>query len=221
MIRNLNRLNWMKNSFLLTVVLFSLLAGLFAACEEVEEVGKYDNWQERNEAFADSISNLVPNGRFFNLYESFDEVEQIPVGEMFALETTASTVTAGKQYVYCKKIIRKEEGVTPLYTDKVSAFYYGTLITGDSFDGNFTGFTALDQGVLDPSVKYPTEFDAPASFSVSGLVVGWVAALQYMHEGERWMLYIPYQSGYGESGDGNILGYSTLAFDLQLNEIVR
>ena len=36
-----------------------LLVGAFISCEEVEEAGKYDNWRERNEAFADSIKRLT------------------------------------------------------------------------------------------------------------------------------------------------------------------
>ena len=44
-----------------------------------------------------------------------------------------------------------------------------------------------------------------------------------MYVGERWMVYIPWQLGYGSSGssDGNIPGYSALAFDIQLDGVVE
>lgn len=42
-----------------------------------------------------------------------------------------------------------------------------------------------------------------------------------MRAGERWMLYIPWQSAYGSSGNGNIKGYSALTFDVCLNEVVK
>ena len=106
-----------------------------------------------------------------------------------------------------------------VYTNTVETHYYGTLITGDTFQGTFEGYGATDRGVLDPETKAPTAFDSPRQFSVSGVITGWTAALQYMHVGERWMLYIPYQSGYGESGSNNVLGYSALTFDLQLEGI--
>ena len=50
-----------------------------------------------------------------------------------------------------------------------------------------------------------------------------MAALQYMREGERWMLYVPYQSGYGAKPATGITvpGYSTLIFDIILDEIVE
>ena len=207
------------NKCLLYLSLFLFLSVGFAACDEVEEVGEYDNWESRNTAFIDSIHALAAD-RLLPLNAAQEEADKFEPGEMFGLETTAST-TAGKQYVYCKKIVKNTAGAVPVYTNTVETHYYGTLITGDTFGGTFEGYAATDCGVLDPETKAPTAFDSPTSFSInnSGLRLGWVAALQYMHVGERWMLYIPYQSGYGESDYGSIPGYSALTFDLQLEGI--
>lgn len=196
--------------------LLPLAALLFASCEEVQEASKYDNWQARNEAFIDSIARETGG----LIIDSEEKAAAVEVGRLFAIATTAGTMS-GDQYVYCKKITANPDGRRPLYTESVSAYYYGTLITGDRFDGNFTGYSALDQGTLNATDKAPTEFDAPSKFSVSGVISGWTAALQLMKTGERWMLYIPYQSGYGTSGDRNILGYSALTFDLDLVEVVE
>lgn len=43
--------------------------------------------------------------------------------------------------------------------------------------------------------------------------------LQRMKVGERRLVYIPWSYGYGSSGSGSILGYSTLIFDMQLYSI--
>lgn len=196
--------------------LLPLAALLFASCEEVQEASKYDNWQSRNEAFIDSIARETGG----LIIDSEEKAAAVEVGRLFAIATTAGTMS-GDQYVYCKKITANPDGCRPLYTESVSAYYYGTLITGDRFDGNFTGYSALDQGTLNATDKAPTEFDAPSEFSVSGVISGWTAALQLMKTGERWMLYIPYQSGYGTSGSGSILGYSALTFDLDLVEVVE
>lgn len=192
-----------------------LVVLLFASCEEVQEAGKYDNWQPRNEAFIDSIARETGN----LLVDTEEKAGAVAVGQLFSIATTTGTV-GNPQYVYCKKIVADPNGIRPLYTDSVSVFYYGTLITGDRFDGNFIGYSALDQGTLDFNTKAPTEFDAPSSFKVSGVVAGWTAALQLMKTGERWMLYIPYQSAYGTSGSGSIPGYSALTFDLELAGII-
>lgn len=205
------------NKCLLYLSLCLFLTVGFAACDEVEEVDEYANWEQRNTAFIDSV-RVLAGDRVVPLNGSGDIVDGYQIGEMFALETTAST-TAGKQYVYCKKISEDQTGARPTYTDNVEVFYYGTLINGTKFDGNFEGFSATDRGTLDPAVKAPTEFDSPSSFSVSGVVTGWIVALQYMHVGDRWMLYIPYQCGYGDSDYSSIPGYSTLTFDAQLEGI--
>lgn len=209
----------MKKFLLLLPFLF-FLAGVWVSCEEVEEAGKYDNWRERNEAFVDSIKRLTGE----NYVATGEQADAMELGKLYAIQTTAST-TEGMQYVYCKKLVRNAAGERPLYTgyhSMVSSFYYGTLITGDRFDGNFDGYTALDKDIpWNGTMKEPTAFDSPLSFSVSGVISGWTAALQYMRTGERWMLYIPWQSAYGESGQSDIRGYSALTFDLVLDSIVE
>lgn len=206
------------NKCLLYLSLFLFLSVGFAACDEVEEVGEYDNWEPRNTAFIDSIHALAAS-RLLPLNAAQGEADKFEPGEIFGLETTAST-TAGKQYVYCKKIVKNTAGAVPVYTNTVETHYYGTLITGDTFGGTFEGYAATDCGVLDPETKAPTAFDSPTAYSVSGAYwgTGWVSALQYMHVGERWMLYIPYQSGYG-TGTSSLLENSAFTYDLQLESI--
>ena len=120
---------------------------------------------------------------------------------------------------------------SPLFTEKVSVFYRGTFITGEEFDGNFDGFGATDREIPlplsdplsenSPESKWPTAFNSPSEFVVSEVIAGWTWALQYMRVGERWILYIPWQSGYGASGSssGDIPGYTSLTFDVCLEGI--
>lgn len=212
------------NKYLVYIASFLCLATCLFSCDEVEEVSRYADWQPRNQAFVDSIhalaakdGNLVSQGS--DKTEKGIQVKDIAANVMFALETTAST-TEGKQYVYCKKIKKLDSGKRPLLNDVVSTYYYGTNLLGDSFDGNFKGYSSTDRGVLNDTDKAPTEFDSPAGFNVNEVITGWTTALQYMHEGERWMLYIPYQSAYGTSDQSDdIPAYSALTFDVQLDEI--
>lgn len=83
-------------------------------------------------------------------------------------------------------------GELPIYTSNVTTCYYGTYITGDEFDGCFKGYGALDRIITAP-LKEPSPFDATASFAVNSVFAGWTA-LQFMRVGERWMLYIPWES---------------------------
>ena len=189
----------------------------FVSCEEVQEAGRYDNWQARNEAFIDSLSH-EPN--VFVATEA--DVDRMQVGELFRIKDEQASTTGQDVYVYCKKIVANPEGVRPLYTETVSVYYYGTLITGERFDGTFEGYSALDGEIPSPPDKVVTEFDWTTDFAIddSGLRTGWKAALQLMKTGERWIVYLPYQSGYGTDGYGSIRGYSVLAFDIILDAIV-
>ena len=191
----------MNKRLLIFLPFLLLLAGVFTSCEEVEEVGKYDNWRERNEAYIDSL-NLIIGGRADRIIEGAKyegdngdsvKLSKIPVGELFAIKDNYKSTTENSLYIYCKKISPDNpDGERPLYTQSVTTYYYGTIILGDRFDGNFVGYSAIS---------------------------GWTTVLQYMHTKERWILYIPYQCGYGESGYSSILGYSTLTFDMQLEAV--
>lgn len=215
-----NKENSMKKKIsALLPVLMCLCVAMFVSCEEVEEVSKYDNWQARNTAFADSLKNLAGD----NFVYSEEQALAIPVGTLFALKDEFASTNKTPCYIYCKKITdNNTDGKRPTYTDTFSAFYYGTLINGERFDGNFTGYSATDRGTLSSTSKQPTEYDSPSPFSVNGnLVSGWKTAVQFMRSGERWMVYIPHQSAYGVSASGTIPAYSLLTFDLLLAEVAE
>jgi FKBP-type peptidyl-prolyl cis-trans isomerase FklB len=200
-----------------SVLLLSLMAVATIACQEIKEPSEYDNWEDRNQAFVDSISDLAA-GR---VVVSADDADAMQVGTYYAIETSAST-NYKLQYIYVKKLLANTDGLRPYYTDAASVYYFGTNILGERFDGNFTGFTAIDKRTLDGHENLPTQFNTPSVFYIDGsIIAGWKTALQYMREGERWMVFIPYQSAYGKSGSGTILGYSMLCFDMLLDGVIR
>lgn len=217
----------MKKSSLLFLPFLLSLAGVFVSCEEVKEPGKYDNWRKDNQVFIDSIKTLTGD-RYVVMAKDADAME---LGKLYAIETTEGS-NSGSQYVYCKKLVKNETGERPLYSgyhSKVNAYYYGTFVNGETFDGCFSGYGARDLDIpLDPSKqKQPTAFDAFRSFKVSEVIPGWTAALEFMRMGERWMLYVPYQSGYGydnytaPGSSVTIPGGSVLTFDLQLHSFAE
>lgn len=109
------------------------------------------------------------------------------------------TVTdSGLQY----EILTEGTGKKPEKTDKVRVHYTGSLIDGTVFDS---------------SVKRGT----PAEFPVTGVIAGWVEALQMMPVGSKWRLTIPHNLAYGERGAGaSIPPFSTLIFEVELLEIL-
>lgn len=108
------------------------------------------------------------------------------------------TTPSGLQY----KIIKKGNGKRPSATSTVSVHYTGTLIDGTKFD------SSLDRGT-------------PLQFPLNQVIIGWQEGLQLMDEGSKYILYIPYNLGYGESPVGSIPPGSTLIFEVELLEIVK
>jgi len=104
------------------------------------------------------------------------------------------TTESGLQY----KVITSGDGAQPKASDTVTTHYRGTLIDGREFDSSIARGT-------------------PASFPVKGVIKGWTEALQLMHVGDKWELYIPSDLAYGKSKRGELIGpNSTLLFELEL-----
>lgn len=108
----------MNKRLLIFLPFLLLLAGVFTSCEEVEEVGKYDNWRERNEAYIDSL-NLIIGGRADRIIEGAKyegdngdsvKLSKIPVGELFAIKDNYKSTTEN----LCIFIVRKYRQTIPM-----------------------------------------------------------------------------------------------------------
>ena len=111
------------------------------------------------------------------------------------IKTTAS----GLQYL----VVTEGKGEAPKATDTVKAHYRGTLIDGKEFDSSYAR-------------------NEPLEIPVKGVIPGWTEALQLMHVGDKWKLFIPAELAYGERGAGPDIGpNSTLVFDIELLEIMK
>lgn len=109
-------------------------------------------------------------------------------------------VTAsGLQY----KVLKTGTGKQPVATSTVKTHYKGTLIDGKEFDSSY-------------------KRNEPAEFPVSNVIKGWTEALQLMHEGDKWELYVPSELAYGDQGAGaDIPPGSTLIFEVELISVVK
>ena len=100
------------------------------------------------------------------------------------------------------KILKQGEGDrSPRGGSVVTVHYKGSLINGKIFDNSY-------------------ERGYPEAFRLNDLIVGWQIALTQMHVGDHWIVYIPYQLGYGTRDSGPIPAYSTLIFEVELVAIM-
>lgn len=96
------------------------------------------------------------------------------------------------------QILQTGEGkVSPTLRSIVTVHYRGTLIDGKEFDNSY-------------------KRNCPEAFRLCDVIDGWQLALQQMHTGDKWIIYIPYQLGYGTKASGPIPAYSTLIFEVEL-----
>ena len=101
------------------------------------------------------------------------------------------------------EVLESGKGDSPKASDNVEVHYTGKLIDGTVFD------SSVERGV-------------PASFGVTQVIPGWVEALQLMHEGDKWRLYIPSDLAYGPNGAGGVIGPNmTLIFDVELLRVIK
>lgn len=197
----------MKYLKLISILFICTLGCLFTACEETTELDEYANWEERNIAFIDSIAKVAEanvDGKWMKIL-TFD---------LNPADKNGNPVTYGNEnYIYCHVQQAGSGTVSPLYTDLVSVNYRGRLIPTYSYSKG---------RIFDESYKgeLNSALNTPRNFKVNELIAGWSTALMRMVEGDYWRVYIPYTLGYGVKDKGDIPAYSTLVFDMSLEDIL-
>ncbi len=88
-------------------------------------------------------------------------------------------------------------GETPRLNSIVTVHYKGSLINGREFDNSW-------------------KRRCQEAFRLNQVIKGWQIALQQMHIGDCWMVYIPFTMGYGTRSNGPIPAFSTLVFEVKL-----
>ena len=194
-----------KKLFLRLFYILALLSlgGVGVGCTESDEddADEFANWQQRNENYFSTLEDSLRNNS-----SSWKKLKSYTKDA-----TSAGTAT---DYIYAKVIEAGGAGVSPMYTDTVRVSYRGRLIPTASYPEGYV----FDQTFIGP---FSWQTTAVSQGVVMGFVDGFTTALLYMHEGDRWRIYIPQQLGYKTSAQGSVPAYSTLVFDLALKEILK
>ena len=176
------------------ILLLSLLLLSYTSCsDDSEEASEFDNWVEQNDAVLSQWASS-------NSYLKFKSY-------------TKDQAVAGKNsdYIYVRVV---ESGVgteSPIFNDTVRVAYRLRDIPTKSYsEGYLVGET------------YTGDFNWK-TISVSNLALsnslidGFNTAVMNMHVGDRWIVNIPYQLGYGNpSVNDGIWDGSNLIYDLAL-----
>ena len=117
--------------------------------------------------------------------------------EWLAAKAQEEGVKALDKGIYYKVLSKgNAASPTPSRRSIVIAHYTGRTINGKKFDSSRGG--------------------APLACRLSDLIQGWIIALQQMHIGDKWEIYIPAEMGYGKVSQPGIPGGSTLIFEIEL-----
>lgn len=139
-------------------------------------------------------------------------------------DTSLFTINSesGNGQIICK-ILKKGEGTeTIYYTSKVNCYYKGCFVTNEDGEVVADRDSVLTQGeVFDSRLRENGDDKVLFEVDDSGLRDGFATALQHMHEGDIWEVWMPYQLGYGVSGYEDIKPYTTLVFQIEVTDIVE
>lgn len=127
---------------------------------------------------------------------------------------------AKKEYIQANKdwlsAKANEEGVMPL----PKGIFYKILKTGDANAAQPTRRSIITAHYVGKTIngkKFDSSLSgAPLACRLCDLIEGWIIALQEMHVGDKWEIYIPAEMGYGKFSQPGIPGGSTLIFEIEL-----
>ena len=122
-------------------------------------------------------------------------------------------IQANKDWLEAKA---KEEGVKAL----PKGIYYKVLAEGDAQSGQPSVRSIVTAHYTGKTINGKT-FDSsrggvPLACRLCDLIEGWIIAMQQMHIGDKWEVYIPAEMGYGKFSQPGIPGGSTLIFEIEL-----
>ncbi|MBQ9357661.1 MAG: FKBP-type peptidyl-prolyl cis-trans isomerase [Prevotella sp.] len=175
---------------------------LFSSCsEEDAEATEFDNWKARNEVFFASLADSL-------------SANPAQWQRILTYSLTPDDSRSSNDYIYAKKVVNGTGTECPAYTDSVRVAYRGRLIPSANYPDGYV-FDETATGTFSTATAYTVKT------VVSSNVDGYATALQHMHKGDTWRIYIPYPLGYGETDQtsGSVViipAYSVLVFDLAL-----
>lgn len=207
----------MKKALLLLFVAL----GLFAACSEKEETpSEYDNWASRNAtAFVDTLR--IAQTAIAKAKAQYGEAwESHCAWRTFRSYTVVEGAALTWKDSIAVRIYKQGAGSgSPLYTDSVRVAYIGRLLPTSQHPQGFV----FDKSGLhsDAAQAFLPQYLTTTKFLTSNLVVGYTTALQKMHIGDQWRVFMPAELGYGAQKSKTIPAQSMLIFDIQLSQYWR
>jgi len=188
----------------LAVMLFPVV---LASCkEESNEVEEYPNWKEQNEAtfkllLDEARSNIAQGRTDYAILHSYAQNEK-------------ATYSDDSLIIVQKVENGYDDGKTPLYGDSVVIHMFSRLLPSTSYPNGRVFFKTYTDYTFDLNTSSP----AVGVVTEDNFTNAVVTALQYMKEGDHWVVCYPWSLGYGSSYNSTytVPAYSTIISDIYL-----
>ena len=180
--------------------LFTLLALLTSCSEDQVDVEEFANWQTVNESY------------FNGLYTTAKQKQNAgdPTWKVLRKYSLNESMAVNPEDYIVVEVLESGTGTeSPLFSDSALVNYRGRLLPSASYSEGYV-FDQTYVGDFNPATA------VAAKIAVNYKVDGITTALQQMHVGDRWRIYVPSALGYGTSGSTGIPAYSTLIYDVRL-----
>ena len=210
----------MKKFFIFS---FSFLILFFISCgEDEKEWDPYYDWQARNEAWFRSVADSARTAIAAARAQYGDQWEQHSQWRMMKRLDHAQDYDTGRlDDSICVRIINRGTGTyCPVWSDSVRISFRGWMMPTTYRIRNDQNqlvdtlhqfvFTQTYYGVFDPQTA------APQLSPVNPFVPGFSTALQYMVEGDDWLVYVPARLAYDSTAKDEIPAYSTLVWRIHM-----
>ncbi len=104
---------------------------------------------------------------------------------------------SGIQY----KVVTQGQGLKPNLDDKVTIHFAGQLIDGTIISNTYS--------------------KSPVEFKVKNSILGWQKVLTQMNEGSEWIIYLPPEFAYGQTGSKKVPPNSVVIYKIQLIRVKK
>ena len=147
--------------------------------------------------------------------EKTKEIVENKAKEISSLKATGTKTESGLIY----KIITKGNGKKPITGTKVIIHYAGYLENGQLFDTSYENVAKL-YGKFDQNRANQKGYDGyPATIGNLPFIPGFNEGIDLMNYGDKAMLYIPSNLGYGQQGAGDAVPpNANIIFEVELLE---
>lgn len=202
------------NSYFYFSFLILSLFTLSSCTSDSEEYDQYYDWTTRNSAWYETVADSARTAIKAAQAQYGDTWEQHCDWRMYKSLFKSPDLQRGVLGdTICVRIQKRGTGtVSPALNDTVRINFRGWLMPTTKADGSIEElvFSQSYYGDYDPRTA------APQKACVSSFTTGFATALQYMVEGDDWMVYIPQELFYGSNTNGQIPAYSSARFNIQM-----